>query len=44
VVLGERGLDKGMLEYKGRRDSDSTDLPIDGAIDLLRQRVKAANA
>jgi prolyl-tRNA synthetase len=24
VVLGERGLDKGQVEYKGRRDEETT--------------------
>ena len=40
IVIGERGLDKGMLEYKGRRDTDNQDVPVDKAIDFLRDRIK----
>lgn len=28
LVLGERGLDKGLVEYKGRRDETSQDVPL----------------
>ncbi|MGB5325611.1 MAG: proline--tRNA ligase [Pseudomonadales bacterium] len=31
VVLGEKSLQRGMLEYRARRDSESSDLPIDEA-------------
>jgi len=39
LVLGERGLDKGLIEYKGRRDSDSQDIPIDSIEAFLRERL-----
>ncbi len=40
IVIGDRGLDKGMLEYKGRRDSDNQDVPVDSIIDFLQDRIK----
>nr|WP_298248981.1 proline--tRNA ligase [uncultured Halomonas sp.] len=40
LVVGDRGLDKGELEYKGRRDSDATMVPAGDILDFLRQRVK----
>ncbi|WP_416140369.1 proline--tRNA ligase [Halomonas sp. HK25] len=39
LVVGDRGLDKGELEYKGRRDSDATMLPAEQALDFLRERI-----
>ncbi|MFW5452976.1 proline--tRNA ligase [Thioalkalivibrio sulfidiphilus] len=42
LVLGERGLDAGEIEYKGRRDTDSTQVPLDGVLDFLRQRMSPA--
>jgi len=41
LVIGERGLDKGMIEYKGRRDSDNQDVPLDGIVEFLLQRPAA---
>ncbi|HLQ24310.1 MAG TPA: proline--tRNA ligase [Acidiferrobacterales bacterium] len=40
LVLGERGLDKGMIEYKARHESQNRELPLDKAITLLREIVK----
>jgi len=37
LVLGERGLDQGMIEYKHRRDKDSRDLALDSLIDELKK-------
>ncbi len=28
IVLGDRGLDSGMAEYKGRRDEENTEIPV----------------
>ncbi|SIT71244.1 prolyl-tRNA synthetase [Ectothiorhodosinus mongolicus] len=36
VVLGERGLDAGEAEYKGRRDSNSTQVPLTELVSFLR--------
>ncbi|MCB1772528.1 MAG: proline--tRNA ligase [Gammaproteobacteria bacterium] len=42
VVVGERGLDKGEVEYRGRRDSENRMLPLDGFVDFIRQQVSEA--
>jgi len=39
VVVGERDLDKGEIEYRGRKDSDNRMLPIDGFVDFIRDRI-----
>ena len=39
LVLSERHLDNGQVEYKGRRDSDSTLMPRDQVLELLRARL-----
>ena len=35
VLVTEKGLDAGTVEYKGRRDEDSSDLPVDGLLERL---------
>ncbi|MGM0521518.1 MAG: proline--tRNA ligase [Pseudomonadota bacterium] len=44
VVIGDRGLDNGELEYKGRRDSDVTMIPAEQVIDFLREKAGLASA
>ena len=39
IVIGERGLDAGKLEYRGRRDAESTDIDLDNALPFLRSRM-----
>jgi prolyl-tRNA synthetase len=39
VVVGERGIEAGKLEYRHRRDSESQDLPLDNALDFIRSRM-----
>ena len=39
IVVGERGLDAGTVEYKGRRDADKQDVELHGIVDFLRQRL-----
>ena len=39
VVFSEKGLDAGTVEYKGRRDTDSTDIGIDQVLDLINQKL-----
>ncbi len=39
LVVGDRGLDKGSLEYKGRRDEKSTDVPLEGIITFIREKL-----
>ncbi|MBL7249994.1 proline--tRNA ligase [Alloalcanivorax marinus] len=41
VVIAERGMDKGTLEYKGRTDAENTDVPVDGIVDFLKEKLKA---
>ncbi|MDX1347023.1 MAG: proline--tRNA ligase [Thiomicrorhabdus chilensis] len=41
IVIGERGLDKGMLEYKNRRDEKSQDVAQEGFIDFLMQKLNS---
>lgn len=36
IVLGEKGLDKGMVEYKGRSDSNNQDIELTAIIDFLQ--------
>lgn len=38
IVIGERGLDAGKLEYRHRRASANEDLPLDDVLGSLRQR------
>jgi prolyl-tRNA synthetase len=39
VVVAERGLDAGRLEYRHRRASENEDLPLEGAAGALRARL-----
>jgi prolyl-tRNA synthetase len=39
IVLGERGLDNGVVEYKGRRDSDSQDIALENIVEYLQQKL-----
>jgi len=42
VVIGERGLDVGTVEYRRRTDTESIDLPIEGLVGALAERVAAS--
>jgi prolyl-tRNA synthetase len=42
VVVSDRGLESGRLEYRGRRDSDSTEFALAEAVGFLRARMKSA--
>jgi len=39
IVIGDRGLEKGMLEYKGRRDSDNTDIALNDIVPFLKDKL-----
>ncbi len=39
IVLGERGLDTGELEYKSRRDGETQDVAWDDVVMFLRQKL-----
>jgi prolyl-tRNA synthetase len=42
LVLGERGLASGMVEYKGRRDPKPQDLPLASAVQTLKEKLAPA--
>jgi len=39
VVIGERGLEAGKLEYRNRRDTESQEFPLDDALKFIRSRL-----
>ena len=39
IVIGDRGLDKGMLEYKHRRAEDNEDLPAENVLAFISERL-----
>ena len=41
VVIGDRGLKEGKLEYQGRRDSAATVVPVDEMTDFVKARLAA---
>ena len=41
IVVGERGLNAGTLEYRHRRDSVSTEIPADDPVGYLRSKLNA---
>ncbi|MBI3775029.1 MAG: proline--tRNA ligase, partial [Gammaproteobacteria bacterium] len=40
LVLGERGLDAGKIEYKGRRDSGNSEWPLAEVIQFLAEKLR----
>ncbi len=39
VVLGDRGLEKGMVEYKGRREKENTDVALDEIVNYIKEKL-----
>ncbi|MES2129081.1 MAG: proline--tRNA ligase [Pseudomonadota bacterium] len=39
VVVGERGLKEGNLEYLGRRDSEASAIPVAGMVDFIKGKL-----
>lgn len=39
LILGERGLDNGQIEYKNRRTGDGEDLPLGEVISAIKQKL-----
>ncbi|NNK34006.1 MAG: proline--tRNA ligase, partial [Xanthomonadales bacterium] len=39
VVIGERGLDAGRLEYRRRTAAENEDIPLDGAVEAILARL-----
>ena len=45
IVLSDKGLQKGTVEYKHRNDEKSTDIPLSDVIEFIRQRIsKTSNS
>ncbi len=40
LVLGERGLDADIVEYKGRHSSDSQQIALKNIVDFIKRRIK----
>jgi hypothetical protein len=40
LVVGERALESGKLEYRQRRDSESTEIPAADAVAYLTDKVR----
>ncbi|HHB92517.1 MAG TPA: proline--tRNA ligase [Thioploca sp.] len=41
LVIGERGLDNGEMEYKGRLDEKAQTIPLDTVIDFIQDKLKS---
>ncbi len=39
IVIGERGLKEGMLEYQGRRDTAAQSIPLQNALEFVKSRL-----
>ncbi len=39
VVIGERGLDSGKLEYRYRKDTENSEIPLDGALQAILEKL-----
>jgi len=43
VVIGDKGLERGAIEYRERRASESTDVPVDRLLPWLRERTSRSH-
>jgi prolyl-tRNA synthetase len=39
IVVGDRGLESGLLEYKNRREADKQEVPADNIVEFLKSRI-----
>ena len=39
IVIGDRGLEKGMVEYKGRGDNDNTDIKLEDIVQFIKDKL-----
>lgn len=39
IVIGDRGLDSGHVEYQGRTDQASIEVPMEGLVDWLKKKL-----
>jgi prolyl-tRNA synthetase len=44
IVVGEKGLDQGSVEYRGRRETENSLIEIDAIVTMLRERLGAEMA
>jgi len=42
IVISDRGIQNGTLEYKGRTDEENQDLPLEGVVDFIQNKLKHA--
>lgn len=42
LVIGERGIDSGMLEYKHRQDEESSEIPLASAVEAILEKIAGA--
>ena len=42
LVLGDRGLDAGEIEYKGRRDAENQMIALDGVVDFIQKKLRGS--
>lgn len=40
LTFSERGLDAGTIEYKGRRDADNQDIPLDSVVAMVAGKIR----
>ncbi|NKN32005.1 proline--tRNA ligase [Marichromatium bheemlicum] len=40
IVVGDKGLDQGMVEYKGRRDAEMQLVAVEAIVDFVRERLQ----
>ena len=41
VVIGERGLDSGALEYRRRQDTENSEIPLESAVQAILEKLGA---
>ncbi len=41
LVVGDKGLERGVIEYKSRADGTSAEVPVDSVLSFVRERVTA---
>jgi len=39
IVIGDRSIDSGVTEYKGRADTDSQDVPLDNVVNFIKDKL-----
>jgi prolyl-tRNA synthetase len=39
IVIGDRGLKEGMIEYQGRRDDSALPIPLQSALEFIKSRI-----